>query len=169
MNIWKEEGSDNSYWIGTIIKCKFNKWHTNHKQGYDDRRCPNEECLGYCSSSSGKFCHHCGAEIVSKPTYYDELIKPDKDLPELPQGLELKLWDEYYVEKEDLEYIIYGAGNCGDCDRYSTNKEYSPEDIQKEIDDLKKKYKDYIAKCEKVFGKENVTVAWGIFSYYDDY
>ena len=49
------------------------------------------------------------------------------------------------------------------------NEEFAPEIVQKEIDDTKTKYREYIQKCEKLFGAENVSVVWGIRSTHYDW
>lgn len=166
MDIWQEDGPDNSYWFGPVLKCKFEKWFTERRRGHDSHRCSNEDCFGFNSygSCSAEFCGHCGSKIEVTENYYDEPIKPDKELPLLVKGLELK-----QLDKEDLEYTILGDGTWGDCNRYSINKELPPALIQREIDEFRKKYFDYIGECVKIFGKENVRITWGIFSYYHDY
>ena len=169
------EQEDNAFIIGPHIKCKFDHWISERKEGTARSYCSNTKCVGHSSSSSGSFCAICGSTIKTEQNYYDSPLEPVPALPYPVKGLTFVSFDLDALcgyLNENLEYIVItdtmmrrmGGGYYN-----LYNEEFAPEIVQKEIDDTKTKYREYIQKCEKLFGAENVSVVWGIRSTHYDW
>ena len=165
-------GVDFSTYIGPYVRCV----NPFERRLCKRRACSTHECENFGNPykvSNQKFCSECGSEV-----------RDDIEVPEECQRV------DSYMVLEDLEESFYMPGvSYGDCpfeagvdiwipnDRFDgvNTKHYNSRDggifevtqdiTTEQIGSLIASARDRLAVIERHYGKENVSIHWGVISY----
>ena len=165
----------NAFYIGTFLECYFGEWIEKIKTR-TIKTCTkcNKERRYWNGTHSGAFCQFCGGKIEEKLVEY-KTLSPKIEIENIYSKYKLT---QLYFSSDDLSlqedyvkahYIPLGKRATFSIERYSTQEVLTSDIIQKELDSAKKKFKDMIQELEKLFGKKNVKLYWGLIPCYEDW
>jgi hypothetical protein len=167
-----------SHYLGPYLECIFDNWVKGTKPQEIDK-C--EKCerrlwqLRTTYDSNGlvdEFCKHCGGKIVRIKEDGPEMTMPRLEVDDICRKHKLGqlFFGEEIHEEEDIVAHYIPLGNrTFSIDRYSMEKNWTPEDVQEEIDKAQKKYAKAIETLKKRFGAKKVILHWGLISCWEDY
>lgn len=128
--------------------------------------CPNNKCKDFNKHINAKFCPQCGKQIelltvpTQKPMEFDCYEEFDDRLSEVRM-------DDRVKGKEDCEFYLPNQGKTGKhfsaYDRQILS--YDAAIIALENESIETKFAKDIKRLREVFGKDAVTIQWGIIAY----
>lgn len=170
--------------LGTYLECIFGKYQKKTKMVDVDKcdKCGrNLFTLRRCyidGKLEERFCKHCGGKIVRTQKETEPELMPPFEVDDLcdKHHVSQVFFGEDWPEETSYHkahYISLGTGNgrgmFSIAEEAPEPKNYTPEDVQSEIDGAKKKYAKLIADCEERFDKKNVILHWGLLPCWYDW
>ncbi len=157
-------GAENSIYIGTYIRVP----SIIQKYEFEYKCCINTECVSYKKEFSGNYCSKCGGKISQeikvqdkKINFTNEFIKNDISEDSLyePTNCGSPINKAYSFFIPNSKKVLHTIHNLNSKEQvFQINK------IDESIEDFKKVYSKEIEVVEKICGKENITIEYGVIS-----
>lgn len=127
--------------------------------------CPNKKCKNHGAYIGDGYCSKCGRSIERQTRPSKNKIEFDC-YEELESNSLYEVLTEYKPDgKIDCQYFIDGSIGISMDGYHSNVSEISSESIVEQLDKINKKLKNDICKLQKVFGKDNVKIKWGVLTW----
>jgi hypothetical protein len=173
--------------LGPYLECVFGKYEEKSKTVEVDKCEKCGEKLWRLRTHYNQdvlvdeFCKHCGGKIIRTKEESDPEPMPPLDVDDLCK--KHKVYKVFFGEDwpEDTEdhvahYISLWAGVSGRrAGMFSIDTEapdpmnFTPDDVQSEIDNARRKHSKLIQDCYDRFGKKNVILHWGLLPCWYDW
>lgn len=151
-------GISYSSYVGPYIKA-YNPLKDSNETHYT---CSNEKCLNFKKDMSSEYCPKCGNKICLAERTCETKI--DFDVWQISNRLNEVIIEYKPDGFEDFDFFIPIVSNLGlhfDC-KYTSVSPIEGAVPGMEINNLKLKFKSEINDIEAVFGKDAVTIEWGV-------
>lgn len=155
-------GLSYTLYVGAYLVCKNSK--VKHTTDYTS--CPNKLCLQHKTELQTAFCATCGSKVdlLTRFTFSDKVKTRDvvdaikERLVEVSQKLNRDASPDLWVSN---------LSNCNSNVSYDTHyssfvSEFTEEEIKSNLENFKTFFAKDIVKIEEAYGKENVTLKWGV-------
>lgn len=163
-------GIDYTVHIGPYVECKNERIDIKKTR----RACTNEKCKAHKDhvwEMKVNFCSVCGTKI-GQVEFVEKGDKFFVDAEEIGEMLH-----DVRLNQKVKEYVQYWLPNHARPNKKSRDFNFDPkhdedfvdeiqaDTIAEDLKEFKEQYKDAIAKLVKEYGKDNVTVKWGVIFY----